>query len=86
VGSQPSYNSGMRRVLMNFDHCDYGWRVHFIEADCRTLIFAKVMLGLEKHCLTVVTSLASLYQTVGRTIQNRVARQRLGRADLATPF
>ena len=31
----------MRRVLMNFDHCDYGWRVHFIEADCRTLIGAK---------------------------------------------
>ena len=28
----------MRRVLMNFDHCDHGWRVHFIEADCRTLI------------------------------------------------
>ena len=41
MGSQPSYNSAMRRVLMNFDHCDYGWRVHFIEADCRTLIGAK---------------------------------------------
>ena len=27
----------MRRVLLNFDHRDY-WSVHFIEADCRTLI------------------------------------------------
>jgi len=26
---------------MNFDHCDDGWRVYFIEADCRTLIGPK---------------------------------------------
>ena len=31
----------MHRVLMNFDHYDDGWRVHFIEADCRTLIGPK---------------------------------------------
>ena len=31
----------MRRVLMNYDHCDHNWRVHFIEADCRTLIGPK---------------------------------------------
>jgi hypothetical protein len=30
----------MRRVLMNFDHREY-WSVHFIEADCRTLIGPK---------------------------------------------
>jgi hypothetical protein len=31
----------MPRVLMNYDHWDYNWRVHFIEADCRTLIGPK---------------------------------------------
>jgi len=30
----------MPRVLMNYDHYDC-WRVHFIEADCRTLIGPK---------------------------------------------
>jgi hypothetical protein len=31
----------MRRALMNFDHRDFGWSAHFIEADCRTLIGPK---------------------------------------------
>jgi hypothetical protein len=39
--SAPALQFVMRHVLMNFDHCDYGWRVHFIEADCRTLIGPK---------------------------------------------
>jgi hypothetical protein len=30
----------MPRVLLNFDHREYWW-VHFIEADCRTLIGPK---------------------------------------------
>jgi hypothetical protein len=30
----------MPRVLMNYDHCEF-WSVHFIEADCRTVIGPK---------------------------------------------
>jgi hypothetical protein len=26
------------RVLLNFQHCGVWWSVHFIKADCRTLI------------------------------------------------
>jgi len=40
IGWPAIYNSAMRRVLMNFDHRDC-WSVHFIEADCRTLIGPK---------------------------------------------
>jgi hypothetical protein len=41
TGWRPSYNSAMPRALLNYDHCDFGWRVHFIKADCRTLIGSK---------------------------------------------
>ena len=33
-----SYNSVMPRVLLNFQHYNYLWSVHFIEADCKTII------------------------------------------------
>lgn len=31
----------MPRVILNFQHYGGAWRVHFIEADCRTLIGSK---------------------------------------------
>jgi hypothetical protein len=31
----------MPRVMLNFQHCRDLWSVHFIEADCRTLIGPK---------------------------------------------
>ena len=54
-GFQP-YNSVMRRVLMNFDHCDCGWRVHFIKADCRTLIGPKTRY----YCIATLDGLRAL--------------------------
>ncbi len=49
----PSLPREMRRVLMNFMHRD-GWRVSFLEADCRTSLPCKLTFGDSAKIRTMV--------------------------------